>query len=45
MILPAQILDVPVRQPARDVAGAIDSFAGVDGLSMNFSAVSAGLFR
>src|SRR5213082_3729488 len=29
VILPAEILDIPVRQPAGDVAGSIDAFAGV----------------
>src|SRR5438309_5729218 len=28
VILPAEILDIPVRQPAGDVAGSIDAFAG-----------------
>ena len=32
VILPAEILDIAVRQPPGDVAGSIDSFAGVDGI-------------
>ena len=32
MILPAEILDISVRQPPGDVSGAINAFARVDGI-------------
>src|SRR5207244_11441787 len=32
VILPTEILDVPIRQPPGDVSGSIDSFTGVDGI-------------